>query len=83
MMFGEVVRSIFICFTPVDAELDLVDAVTDPVEAHIDGFGAALLDSVIEHACCIIVVGINYFWWLRVLNCEKSCSDVSSLYHQK
>ena len=50
MVFGEVVRSIVVCFTPVDAEVALADAVTDPVEAHIDGFGSALLVSVIGDA---------------------------------
>ena len=72
MMFGEVVRSIVICFTPVDAEVAWADAVTDPVEAHTNGFVAALLDSVIGDACYGIVVGINYCWWLRVLKCKKS-----------
>ena len=59
MVFSEVVCSIVVCFTPVDAEVALADAITDPVEAHIDGFVAALLDSVIGDACCGIVVGIN------------------------
>ena len=49
-------------------------------EAHIDSFGAALLDSVIGNACCGIVVGINYCWWLRVLKYEKSCYDGGSLF---
>ena len=44
---------------PLDAEVALADALADPVEAHIDGFGAALLDSVIGYACCGIVVSIN------------------------
>ena len=50
MVFGEVVCSIVVCFLPVDAGVDLVDAVTDPVEAHIDSFGLALLDSVLGDA---------------------------------
>ena len=79
MVFGVVVCSIIVCFTPVDAEVSLADAVTDPVEAHINGFGAALLDSVIGDACCGIVVVINYCWRLRVMKCEKSFSDGSSL----
>ena len=58
-IFDEVVHSIVICFTPVDAEVALAEAVTYSVEAHIDGFGAAFLDSVIGNACCGIVVGIN------------------------
>ena len=60
MVFGEVVRSIVVCFTPVDAEVALAGAVTDPVETHIDSFGVAFLDSVIGDACCGIVVGMNY-----------------------
>ena len=79
-MFGEVFRSIVICFTPVDAELALADAVTDPLEAHINGFGVALLDSVVVDACCGIVLGINYCWRLMVLKCKKSCSDGGSLF---
>ena len=59
MVFSRVVCIIVVCFTSVDAEVALSDAVTDPVEAHIDGFGAAFLDSVIGNACCGIVVGIN------------------------
>ena len=80
MMFGEVVRSIVVCFTPVDTEVAVADAVTDQVEAHIEGFGAELLDSIIGNACCVIVAGINYCWRLRVLKCEKSCSDGGSLF---
>ena len=80
MMFGEVFCSIVIFFTPVDAELALADAVTDPLEAHINGFGVALLDSVVFDACCGIVFGINYCWRLMVLKCEKSCSDGGSLF---
>ena len=60
MVFGELVCSIVVCFTPVDAEVALADAVTDPVEAHIDIFGVALLDSFIGDACGGVVVGINY-----------------------
>ena len=51
MVFGEVVCSIIVCLTPVDAEVALADAVKDQVEAHIGGFGAALLEIVIGDAC--------------------------------
>ena len=80
MVFGEVVRSIVVWFTPVDAEVALADAVTDPVEAHIDGFGAAFPDSVIGDAWCDIVVGINYCWRLSVLKWKKIFSDGGSLF---
>ena len=44
---------------PVDAELALSDAVSDPVKAHVDGFGAALLDSVIDDAVGHFVVRLD------------------------
>ena len=58
----------------------LADAVTDPVEAHIEGFGVAFLDIVIGDAFCSIVVGINYSWRLRFLKCKKSCTDGGCLF---
>ena len=57
MVLGEVVCQVAGAFLPVDAELALTHAVFDPVEAHVDGFGAALLDSVVGNAHCAFVVG--------------------------
>jgi hypothetical protein len=50
VMFSEVVSQIGSAAAPVDKELALEDAVFDPVKAHVDGFGAALFDSVIGNA---------------------------------
>lgn len=47
-MFGEIVGKVFMSGSPVDAKLSLVDTIADPVEAHIDRFGATLLDCVID-----------------------------------
>jgi len=53
MMFGgvmlcEVVGSIEFCLAPVNVKLFLANAVTNPVKAHVDRFGAFLLDRVIR-----------------------------------
>ena len=46
-MLGEVVRKIVRAASPVYVELALLDSVLDPVESHVDGLGAALLDGVV------------------------------------
>jgi hypothetical protein len=38
MLLGEIIGIIIRSFSPVDDELSLGDAVTDPVEAHVHGF---------------------------------------------
>ena len=43
---GEEICEIVGALTPLDDELALTDAVADPVEAHVDGFGTVELDSV-------------------------------------
>ena len=58
-MFGEVVGQIVGTAAPVDKELALVDAVSDPVEAHVNGFGATLFDSVVCNAGGAGIVGLD------------------------
>ena len=50
MVFGEVVAEVVFAGLPMDSKLALADAIADPVEAHVDGLGAALFDGVIEDA---------------------------------
>ena len=47
VMFFVVVGQIGYAWLPVDKELAAAGAVADPVEAHVDGFGALLFDGVI------------------------------------
>ena len=49
---------------PVDDELALLDTVFEPVESHVDGFGAFLLDCVIGDALSTSVVSLDRSWWL-------------------
>ena len=47
VMFCVIVGQIGYSGLPVDEELAAAGAVADPVEAHVDGFGALLFDGVI------------------------------------
>ena len=42
MVFCRVVTKVNGARGPVDMELSLVDAVSEPVEAHVNGFGSVL-----------------------------------------
>jgi hypothetical protein len=60
MVLGEIIGKIVTAFLPVDSELALADGIADPVEAHVDGFGAALLDSVVDDAFSTGVVSLDW-----------------------
>ena len=47
VLFFVIVGQIGYAWLPVDKELAAAGAVKDPVEAHVDGFGALLFDGVI------------------------------------
>jgi hypothetical protein len=59
MVFREVVSQVGGSAFPVDKELALADAVADPIEAHVNGFGALLLDSVIGNAHGTFIVSLD------------------------
>ena len=56
MMLGEVVGQVVGSPLPQDGELPLGNSVPDPVEAHVNGFGSALLDGVIGNALGTFIV---------------------------
>ena len=49
VVYCEIVSQICFSFGPIDLELALGNAVSEPVEAHVDGFGSVLLDGVVEN----------------------------------
>jgi hypothetical protein len=61
MMFGKIISCVQNSLFPIDVELALADAVTNPVEAHIDGFGSFLFDHVIGNAKGGTVL-VSYDW---------------------
>ena len=59
-MFGEVVSKVSCRRSPIDVELALLDAILEPVEAHVDCLGAFLLDGVGEDASACCIVGLKW-----------------------
>ena len=65
-MFAEVVGAIGFTFSPVYFELSLSDAVSDPVELHVDGFRSFLFHGIHGNTGCRAVVSDNRSRWLFV-----------------
>ena len=49
MMFGEAITAIGLARVPMDIELFLADAITDPAAAHVNGLGVCLLASLVDN----------------------------------
>ena len=56
MMFSKVISNVLTAWCPIDAKLALVHTVADPIEAHVNGFGADLFDGAVHDAAggCIV-----------------------------
>lgn len=65
-MLGDVVGKIDCSRLPIDLELVLFYPVAKPIESHVNGFGALLLDSVIDDALGARIVGFDWCWRLVV-----------------
>ena len=63
---------------PVDKELVAASAVMDPVEAHVDGFGALLFDGVICKSNSGLVVYLHGCGLLGVAEFAEQCADGDS-----
>ena len=62
-------------FFPVDyEEVALVNTVSDPKEAHVNGFRPFLFDSVVGDTRCSAVVGLNRFCRLRMTEFFEACA---------
>ena len=75
MMLGKIIGTIGFAFIPENLELALADAITDPIKAHIDGFGSLLLDGVSCNATGSIVVGRHRSGWLGMAHFFKCNSE--------
>jgi hypothetical protein len=51
----------------------LADAIADPIKAHVNGFGVALLDSVVDDAFGAGVVSLDWGCGLRPAHCDDEC----------
>ena len=57
-VFGKVIGKVLAAEFPEDTELVLMDTVLQPIESHVNGFGAALFYCVITNAGGRVVVGL-------------------------
>ena len=78
-VFGKVVNIVVGTMVPVDAELALADTIADPVEAHVNGFGAALFDCVIDDSFSHLVVSFDGSGILWVAELDESGADGGSI----
>ena len=62
--FGKIVGSVLDARCPIDEILALVAMILDPVIAHVDSFGATLLDGAVGKTFSGAVVGVNERWVL-------------------
>ena len=66
VMLGKVISPIAAAAFPIDNKLSLADAVTDPIKAHVHGFGLLLFYTIVGNAGGSGVVGYHWCWWLWV-----------------
>ena len=59
VMFREIICIIIASPPPINQEVTLLDAIADPVKAHVNGFGPPLLDGGIGDACGTCVVSLD------------------------
>ena len=75
MVFGSVVTKIFFSRGPLELELELFNSVFDPVETHINGFGAFLFECAVDDAVGSAVVSAYGCRWLGMAHFDESSSD--------
>jgi hypothetical protein len=88
VVFGEVIGKVGFARLPMDAEVALADTVAYPIEAHVDSFGLALIDGIVDDAMGAGVIDLNGCWRLRpvhfleggakragVLGVMEACAD--------
>ena len=74
-MLREIIREIFGAWSPNYLELPLTCAVSQPVKSHVDRFGAALFDGVVEDAFGAFVVRADHCGRLGVAQFDERLSD--------
>ena len=65
---------------PLYKKLALADSVSQPIEMHVDGFRAALFDSIVEDASGTGIVGLDRggrLWVARQVG--QGCTEPSSI----
>ena len=79
-MLGKIIGLVNGAFAPVNKELALAHAITDPVVSHVHGLGALLLDGVVGDAGCGAIVRLNRGWRLGVAQFLETRSKWASFF---
>jgi len=58
MVLGKIVGMVGCARAPIDVELTLFLAVTEPIETHVNGLGAFLFDRVVDDSAGGVIVGL-------------------------
>ena len=80
VMCSEVVSQIVSVTAPVDRELVVGDAVFDPVEAHVNGFGRTLFDSVVGDAGGAGIVSLDGSGWLGMAHLGEGGAEPGTIF---
>jgi hypothetical protein len=72
VVLGVVITVVVSPRAPVDKELALAGPVLDPIESHVDGFGAFLFDGVIGKSLGSRVINLHGGGWLRMTHFLES-----------
>ena len=75
MVLGKIIGAVEGAFAPIDVVLALANTVADPVEAHVDGFGAFLFYRIGNDTSGGAVVGLDGGGWLGMAHFFKGGSD--------
>ena len=78
-MFAKIIGVILVAWAPMDKELALGDAVTDPAEAHVNCLGSSLFCHVQGKTHSYFVISLDWCCWLGVSHFGEGCSDGTGL----
>ena len=79
VMFAKIIGVILIAWAPIDKELALGDAVSDPVESHVNCLGLSLFHRVQGKAHRYFVISLDWSGWLGMSHFGEGCSDGTCL----
>jgi hypothetical protein len=71
---GEVVGKV-VARLPFHGEVARLDTVSEPVEAHVDGFGSALFHGPVGHTNSTSVVGYEWCGLLWIIKVTQGCTE--------
>ena len=79
-MLGEVISIVVGTAPPEDQEFTLPDTIADRIEAHVDGFRATLLDSVVDDTCRTSIIRLQGSGRLGMAHVSKRSAESSPFF---